>query len=242
MYQDGIQAVECGAEDKTLMSEQTETIKLQHRQRRGGTLNVNGTVYQVGDDGSVDLAPEHAAKVLQGAMWKPFGQWGAQRQALSQATPTVRHGARLPRTKAQLQAAAVAGGEVAYEDPPAPRIHQPATHAPPAPEHVAEATGQLPPDANHESEDQPDSQPEASDPPAPAAQSESAPDTPPVKSTAITNDHPGTPPEGAQTEEIPVSANMTKAALLDAASKAGIQVDANMTKAEILSTIEAASQ
>lgn len=237
VYQDGTQAVQWRVEDKTAMSEQTETIKLQHRTRKGGTLNVNGTVYPVGDDGSVDVSPDHAAKMLQGAMWKPFGQWGAMRQELANATPGVRHGARLPRTRAQLEAAAAAGGAAPPETPPEPRVHQPAKHAPPAPEQVAEATGQLPPDAT-----QPESQPEdQANPPAPASQPETAPETPPVKSTAITDQHPGEPP-AAQAEEIPVSAAMTKAALLEAAGKAGIQVDANMTKAEILSTIEAASQ
>lgn len=96
-------------------------VKLQHRTRRAGTINVAGTVYTLNDKGEVEVSEEHAEAMLQGACWGHAGVWAAEQKAA--AAPEVIAGARRPRTAQELAAVAgVAGVQVEEKPKPTPVV------------------------------------------------------------------------------------------------------------------------
>ncbi|MBT8428383.1 MAG: hypothetical protein KJN79_00580 [Gammaproteobacteria bacterium] len=45
-------------------------VRLHHRFRRDGGINIRGTWYELDKSGCIEASQEHAAVVLQGAMWR----------------------------------------------------------------------------------------------------------------------------------------------------------------------------
>lgn len=84
--------------------------RLQHQTRRDGGITVGKTRYELDSEGCVDVPEEHAAKLSQGAKWRPEGHWKAWERKITSSTPPIVAGARRARTRAELLGMAEAEG------------------------------------------------------------------------------------------------------------------------------------
>jgi hypothetical protein len=67
---------------------------------------VGSTRYTLDSEGCVDVTAEHAALLLQGAMWAPRGRWGNVAEKAKAPDPLPGVNGRRPRTPEELRAAA----------------------------------------------------------------------------------------------------------------------------------------
>ena len=94
------------------MSDQ-ELVQLQHERDRGPgeVIRVNGTTYELDEEGCIEAKPADATKLQLGAKWRLKSYWDARRDQIAAATPPVdAGGARRVRTRKELLAMADVNG------------------------------------------------------------------------------------------------------------------------------------
>ncbi len=93
----------------------SELFRMQHKYRRDGGITVGGKHHELDAEGCVEVIEETAAKLDQGANWRPYGDWpaGADTPPASPQAPagSSKGTGRRPRTRSELEAAAADSGE-----------------------------------------------------------------------------------------------------------------------------------